>query len=471
MEKTETRIVDGLLNPDIYPHPSTAVELVETHISWVLLTGLRAYKIKKPVYLGFVDFTTLERRKHYCEEEILLNQRLAPDLYLDVVPITGSIENPQIDGTGPVVEYAVRMRQFNKNHLLTALPSIELSVARIERLADSCAAFHGQAETVMPDSAFGSPQANYQPVVENFAAMESTDESVCEQVADLRERVEFLVGRLIHTFRERKLCGRVRECHGDLHLGNMFLQDDKIWIFDGIEFNESFRWIDVINDIAFLVMDLTARGHRGLANRFLNRWLEQTGDYEGLKVLSFYCAYRAAVRAKVDLIRIHQSDVTCSEQLHLAHDCSSYLRLAQEFLVRHPPSLTITMGLSGSGKSTVTGRLVETRNAIRIRSDVERKRLYGLDVTGKFSDESKSQVYSERSTASVYDCLKQLAATVIDAGYPVIVDATFLKRSQRQSFARLAQSLGVPFSIIHCQAHEDVLRERIRNRQAEGVDA
>jgi aminoglycoside phosphotransferase family enzyme/predicted kinase len=471
METTETRIVDGLLTPEIYPHPSTGVELVETHISWVLLTGLRAYKIKKPVNLGFVDFTTLERRKHFCEEEIRLNRRLAPDLYLDVVPITGSIDNPQIDGEGPVIEYAVRMRQFDKAHLLTALPPIELTVTRIEQLADDCAAFHGRADAVAPDSHFGTPESNFKPVLENFAAMGNCDDSICESVADLRERVDFLFGRLIHAFKERKLNGRVRECHGDLHLGNMFLQDAQIAIFDGIEFNDSLRWIDVVNDIAFLVMDLTVRGHRDLANRFLNRWLEQTGDYDGLKVLSFFCSYRAAVRAKVDVIRIHQPDVAFSEQRHLAHDCCDYLKLAQQYLIRHPPSLTITMGLSGSGKTTATERLIDTTDVIRIRSDVERKRMHGLGLMETSAEEIKSRMYSEQSTAAVYDRLKQLAATVIDAGYPVVVDATFLKRSQRQSFARLAESLGVPFAIIHCQANESVLRERIRDRQAEGGDA
>ena len=471
MQTTETRIVDGLLDPKLYPHPSTNVELIETHISWVLLTGLRAYKIKKPVNLGFVDFTTLERRKHFCEEEIRLNRRLAPDLYLDVVPITGSIQHPQIDGEGPAIEYAVRMRQFDKTQVLTALPPEELTVARIEQLADDCAAFHGTAESVAPDSHFGTPEANFKPVVENLAAMGNCDESICEKVCDLRERVDFLFGRLIHSFKERKLNGRVRECHGDLHLGNMFLQDERIEIFDGIEFNDSFRWIDVISDIAFLVMDLTVRGHRDLANRFLNRWLEQTGDYDGLNVLSYFCSYRAAVRAKVDVIRIHQPDVAFSEQRHLAHDCCDYLKLAQQYLIRHPPSLTITMGLSGSGKTTITDRMIDTTNVIRIRSDVERKRMHGLGLMETSDQELKSRMYSELSTAAVYDRLKHLAATVIDAGNPVVVDATFLKRSQRQSFARLAESLGVPFSIIHCQASESILRERIRKRQAKANDA
>lgn len=470
MEIAETRIIEGLLDPDIYPHPCTKVDLIQTHISWVFLTGLRVYKIKKPVNLGFVDFTSLERRKHFCSEEIRLNRRMAPDLYLDVVPITGSVEHPQIDGDGPVIEYAVRMRQFEKSHLLTSVATAELTIDRIEQLAADCASFHDRADAVPPDSQFGTPEAVLKPVVENFEAMKDCDDSTCETVADLRERVNFSFGRLIPAIKKRKSAGRVRECHGDLHLGNMFLEQDRITVFDGIEFNESLRWIDVISDIAFLVMDLTVRGHHDLANRFLNRWLEQTGDYDGLTVLPFYCSYRAAVRAKVDVIRIHQPDVSFSEQRHLSRDCCDYLKLAHQFLIRKPPSLTITMGLSGSGKTTVTDELIAQGDAIRIRSDVERKRMYGLGLTETSDDEMKSRMYSEQSTAAVYDRLRHRAATVIDAGYPVVVDATFLKRQQRKSFARLAEGLGVPFAIIYCHASENVLRQRIRTRHAKGSD-
>ena len=471
MATTQTQLVDGLMNAKIYPPPCLHVELVETHISWVLLTGQHAYKVKKPVNLGFVDFTSLERRKHFCEEEIRLNSRLAPDLYLDVVSITGTVENPRINGDGPIIDYAVRMQQFDKSHVLSVMSIQEITIQQVETLADECAVFHQTAETVAPDSHQGTPAAIFKPVSDNFEVMNALDGSICALVADVRDRTCFLFERLIYTFKQRQIHGHIRECHGDLHLANMFLQDGRITIFDGIEFNDSLRWIDVVSDIAFLMMDLTIRGHRDIANRFLNRWLERTGDYDGLKVLAFYCSYRAVVRAKVDSIRIHQPDVAYSEQRHLAKDCCEYLKLARQYLIRQPPSLSITMGLSGSGKTTVTDRLIANSNIIRIRSDVERKRMHGLGLLDQSTGELKTRVYSRRSTDMVYEKLKQLAAVAIDAGYSVVVDATFLKRAQRRMFIQLAESLGVPFTILHCEADEHVLRERIRHRQSQQNDA
>ena len=471
METTVPCVVEGLMNPDIYPHPCVKVELVETHISWVLLTGLRAYKIKKPLKLAFVDFSTLERRRHFCEEELRLNRRLAPELYLRVVPITGTVNAPQIDGDGPVIDYAVQMRQFNKDHVLSQLSEDQLTDSRIDRLADDCAAFDSHAQAVAPDSVYGAPHTVFASLVENFEALANADDSIVDLVADIRERAELEFGRLVHAMNERRLNGRVRECHGDLHLGNMFLENDEITIFDGIEFNPSFRWIDVASDIAFLIMDLEDRGYSRQARRFLNRWLEQTGDYDALRVLPFYCAYRATVRAKVEVIRMHQPEIGYSNQRHLVNDCQHYLRTAQSYLIRSAPSLAITMGPSGSGKSTVTQRLIERGNVIRIRSDVERKRMFGLGMLTASVGETKVRMYSESATKAVYDRLKMLAVSVIEAGFSVVVDATFLKIAQREPFVRLAESLGVPFSIIVCQASEETLRDRLCRRNAAGPDA
>lgn len=471
MATAHAELIDGLMDSKSYPHPCGAIELIETHISWVLLTGQQAYKIKKPVDLGFVDFTSLERRKHFCEEEIRLNSRLAPNLYLDVVPITGTAENPQVGGDGEIIEYAVRMRQFDTSTVLSVMSLQEITIDQMDRLADDCAAFHDVADAVAPDSHYGTPAAIFKPVVTNFDVLRGLDASVAELVTEVWDRTEFLFERLIHTFKQRQLKGRVRECHGDLHLGNMFLQDGRITIFDGIEFNESLRWIDVVSDVAFLIMDLTSRGQNAVANRFLNRWLERTGDYDGLRVLAFYCSYRAAVRAKVDVIRSHQPDVAFSEQRHLVDDCCEHLQLARQYLIRQPPSLTITMGLSGSGKTTITDRMMANGNVIRIRSDVERKRLHGLGLLEQSPDELKKRIYSDHSTEMVYRKLRHLAAAAIDAGYPVVVDATFLKQAQRRMFAQLAESLGVPFTILHCDADESVLRERIRLREGRNDDA
>jgi aminoglycoside phosphotransferase family enzyme/predicted kinase len=471
MAAAHSTLIAGLMNPAIYPHPCTHVELVETHISWVLLTGLRAYKIKKPVDLGFADFTALERRRHFCEEELRLNRRTAPGLYLDVVPITGSAGNPQIGGSGPALDYAVRMLQFDQHSLLSNLSLNKLRPVQVDALADQCAEFHRRAPAAEPTSMFGVPEQIMTPVLANFDTLRNAHESVRTLSYELNQQAESHFSRLRQIFHDRRLNGMIRECHGDLHLGNMFLQNGQVTIFDGIEFNESLRWIDVVNDVAFTVMDFENRGFHNLANRFLNRWLERTGDYSGLHVLPFYCAYRAVVRAKVTAVRMNQPGLSFSVRRHLKNDCRSYLKLAQQYTVRRRPALMITMGPSGSGKTTATQRLLEGTDTVRIRSDVERKRLYGLAPEARSSTDLKSKMYAAEATAATYDCLAGIAAQVIDAGFPVVVDATFLKRTERDRFSRLAGALGVPFLIIRCEAGPGELRGRIGKRTQDASEA
>ncbi|MCP4782515.1 MAG: AAA family ATPase [Fuerstiella sp.] len=459
------------MNPAIYPHPCTHVDLVETHISWVLLTGLRAYKIKKPVDLGFANFTTLERRRHFCEEELRLNRRTAPGLYLDVMPITGSADNPRIGGSGPAIDYAVRMLQFDQHSLLSNLSLNELRPVQVDALADQCAEFHRRAPAAIPRSMFGLPEQVMTPVRANFDTLRNGSETVRTLSNALEQQAELQFSRLCQIFNDRKQNGMIRECHGDLHLGNMFLQNDQVTIFDGIEFNDALRWIDIVNDVAFTVMDFENRGFHNLANRFLNRWLERTGDYTGLHVLPFYCTYRAVVRAKVNAVRMKQPNLSFSEQRHVANDCRGYLELAQQYTVRHRPALMITMGPSGSGKTTATQQLLEATNTVRIRSDVERKRLYGLAPEARSTPALKAKMYSAEATTTTYDHLAVLATQVIVAGFPVVVDATFLKRRERGRFSRLADSLGVPFLIIRCEAAPVELRERVGQRTQDASEA
>ncbi len=464
-------LIQSLLDPTIYPHPCERVELVETHISWVLLTGFRAYKIKKPVNLGFVDFTSLERRRFYCEEELRLNRRLAPDLYLKVVPITGSMEHPQLEGEGPAIEYAVCMAQFEQTKLLSKVPVDQIQVTHIDHLADLCAEFHKQADVAEPETRFGTPEQVLQPVAGNFSVLQNADAVFQKSVQQLQTKVDLQSDQLLSFFAQRKQNGMIRECHGDLHLGNMFLKGEQVTVFDGIEFNDDFRWIDIISDIAFTMMDLEDRHHHGFANRLLNRWLEQTGDYDGLRLLPFYCAYRAAVRAKVDAIRLQQHQLSLKDQQHLKKQCLGYLELALRYMEPSRPALMITMGPSGSGKTTITQRLIEATNTIRVRSDVERKRLFGLKPTEHSDDALKGSLYSAQATLKTYDRLEQLATTVMEAGYPVVVDATFLKQTERLRFIQLAKRLNVPFLILKCEADEKTMKERIRYRNMHSQDA
>ncbi|MEZ6131894.1 MAG: AAA family ATPase [Planctomycetaceae bacterium] len=467
MDTSHFPLIQSLLNPARYSHPCTHVELVETHISWVLLTGLRAYKIKKPVDLGFADFTTLKRRRHFCEEELRLNRRLAPDLYLDVVPITGTPQQPQFAGPEPVIEYAVMMRQFDQSRLLSNLSLAELPARMFDDLADQCASLHLGAACCERTADWGTADLVMKSVRDNFEVLRNVDALDGALVQTLTDQVACDMEQLGPVLEDRRRNGMIRECHGDLHLGNMFLHGDRIIGFDGIEFNEELRWIDIVNDIAFTVMDLDDRQAAGLANRFLNRWLERTGDYAGLNVLRFYCAYRAAVRAKVDAIRMQQTDVSLADQRHLANDCHGYLELAVRYGQQSHPWLAITMGLSGSGKTTVTQRLIESTNVIRLRSDVERKRLYGLSMEASSDAEQKSQMYSDDASAATYQRLAKLAEDILNAGFPVVIDATFLRRAERTRFRELAQRRNVPFRILQCEADLETLRNRIRERQAQ----
>ena len=466
---TNESLIERLCDPSLFPHPCERIEVIETHISWVLLTGLRAYKIKKPVALGFVDFTTLDRRRRFCYEELRLNRRLAPDLYLDVVPITGSPDVPRIGGDGDAIEYAVRMLQFHQDYLLSRMMERdEVTAEHVDQLAQTVAGFHERIAVADPDSEHGSLKDVFEPAAENFEhLLRLLDEPKKRVTEELQEWSMFQFERIRDVFVARKREGMIRECHGDMHLGNMFLHNGVPTVFDSIEFNDSLRWIDVMSEVAFVVMDLEDRGRPDLARRFLNTWLEYSGDYAGLRVLPFYLVYRALVRAKVDAIRMDQGHLDRTEWQHLNDDCAGYLELASRYTTACRPMLMITTGPSGSGKTTGTQDVVERFGAVRVRSDVERKRMHGLGPL----ESSHRQIYSAEDTERTYDRLAELATNVIDAGYPAVVDATFLQRDQRDRFRRLAHCLSVPFLILQFAANEDVLRERVRARQLAGHDA
>jgi aminoglycoside phosphotransferase family enzyme len=295
-------LIRSLQRRDLFPHPVQRFDVRETHISWVLLTGLYAYKIKKPLDLGFLDFSTLENRRHFCEEEVRLNKRLADDLYLEVVAITGTPDRPELNGPGPAIEYAVKMIQFPEhNQLDKVLARGELQAPHIDLLAKTVADFHAGVPAARPDSSFGEPDSLYHPVQENFGQIEP----LLEPHED-RSRFEAVKAWSQRRFRQlhpalvrRKGDGYVRECHGDMHLANMAFFKGRLIVFDCIEFSENLRWIDVMSEVGFATMDLDARGQSRFGQRFLNRYLERTGDYAGLEVLRFYQTYRAMVRAKV----------------------------------------------------------------------------------------------------------------------------------------------------------------------------
>ncbi|WP_447969977.1 bifunctional aminoglycoside phosphotransferase/ATP-binding protein [Nitrospira sp. M1] len=467
-------LLQSLQNPALYDHDISQFELLETHISWVLLTGPYAYKFKKPVNLGFLDFSTLEQRRFFCEEELRLNRRLAPDFYLGLVSISGTPESPALGGSGEPIEYAVKMKQFPPNALLSQqILEGNVTSSHIDELAKSIARFHAHTTVADSSSTFGAPNLLRRPVMSNFEHLSTTPSNVIstQDVKQLKQWTEAEHSRCLEHFKNRKSRGCIRECHGDLHLGNIALVDNKIVIFDCIEFNEEFRWIDVISEIAFVVMDLIDRGAFGLAWRLVNTYLEQTGDYEGLRTFQYYLTYRAMVRAKVISIRLTQEEEETTESAKLAEELKKYLTLAESFTTRPHPVLIITHGLSGSGKTTVSQALLESLSAIRIRSDIERKRLLGLSQSTRTDAQQTDSVYSEASTQSTYAQLEMLARSALESGYSVIVDATFLKQTYRAPFAALAKEIHVPFFILDIRAPEAILRQRIEERLHKGHDA
>lgn len=463
-------LIEHLKQPGLYPHAVDQVALLETHISVVLLAGEYAYKLKKPYNLGFLDFTTLEARKYYCEEEQRLNQRLAPDLYLGVVTVTGSSAEPQWGGSGAPIEYAVKMRRFPQQALLSnVLARNELQAAQLDALACRMAAFHQAVPAATLEQAYGLPDTVHASARQNFAQIEPllTNDTQRTQLVRLARTTEALFTANAALFLQRKRDGFVRECHGDLHLGNMVMIEGEIVPFDCIEFNADFRWIDVMSEIAFLVMDLASRGRPDLGFRFLNAYLEQTGDFAGLMVLRYYLMFRAVVRAKIAALRATQHETPATTRTQAWAEYQHYLDWAEQVSQPQPPLLILMRGVSGSGKSTVARELAAHLPAIHVRSDVERKRLFGLAPLAQSKSGLERGLYTADATQRTYARLKEIAQSVLDAGFSVVLDATFLKHSQRAMF----EEMGKPFLILACEAPIEVLRARVALRHAAQTDA
>jgi len=470
METQLPPLIQALLVSQAYPHPAPNVTLVQTHISWVLLAGDFAYKIKKPVKLPFLDFSTLALRQRYCEDELRLNRRFAPDLYLGVVGLYNTPHAPQFDGTGPPIEYAVKMRRFDEAALLDRLCARgELQPRHLSDLADTLVAFHDRAAVTPAASRFGSVSAVMAPARDNFKDLLRLlpDADLPERLAALHRWTETQGHELAPLMTARQQGGRVRECHGDLHLANLVLIDGRVRMFDCIEFNDDLRWIDVASEIAFTYVDLLAHRQPGLANWFVNEVLSRSGDYEAAQLLRFYAVYRAMVRAKVAAIRADQTQGETSEAL-------AYVALAERLVAPRPLQLVITHGLSGCGKTVASNALLqgdEEAATLRLRSDVERKRLFGLVSTEASGCGTNAGIYTEQASERTYAHLHTLAQGLLRSGWSVVVDAAFLKRIERDRFRALAQEAGAAFSILAPQATPDELRERILARSAAGGDA
>lgn len=486
-------LIDHLLrSPQAFGHAVGSLHCLQTHISWIVLAGDHAYKFKKPLVLDFLDYSTLAQRLAACEEELRINRRTAPGLYLGVMAIIGTLQAPQLVARevlpvgAEVLDWAVHMRRFDQEDLLSHQAAQgTLRPEHMDALARQVAQFHLQAAVAGPTLPWGQPEALRTAVAHNFSDVRQVPLSATQQalLAEVEAWSQATGAQLTPALAQRRAQGWVRECHGDLHLGNLVLVDGQPQLFDAIEFNADLRWIDVLADLAFLWMDLQALGRDDLAWRLLNVYLEHTGDYAGLPVLTYYSVYRAMVRAKVAALQLAAPTTasTAAETAEQAHaqtqaqtqaqaTLQRYLALAHRLTQPRQPVLWVVSGLSGSGKSSQTQTLIEARGLIRLKADVERKRLFGLSPLAHSASQVGGGLYTSQATERTYTRLAELARTVLQAGWPVLVDATCLRRSQRDLFRDVARALGLPFQGLALQAPLPVLRERILQRQQSGKD-
>lgn len=445
-------LLTALEKTNCYPHPVGKCQIIETSLSWVILAGKYAYKIKKPLDLGYADFSTLEKRKYYCALEITLNKRLAPQLYLGIVPITGTMSHPKVGGVGEAIEYAIQMQAFEQDALLrNFIKANPLTQRTMQQLAQEISEFHRKAEVTPSTTPYGSPQNIWGPMQDNIDTLRKL--SVSNIYQDTLDQLESWSHQayLDHErcLQLRKSTGFIRACHGDLHLGNIVLLNKKPTLFDGIEFNENFRWIDTISDIGFLAMDLEHHDLAPMASYLLDQYCAQTNDYAGIALLNFYKCYRALVRAKVAALQITQHP---DKNAYLEKDLGALIALAHTYTQTRQPTLTLTHGVSGSGKSVYTETLLMKTGAIRLRSDAIRKHLF------------QGARYSKKTTEAVYSTLYTLAEVLLAAGHSVIIDATFLTQAQRAPFFQLAEKQGTPITLLSFDAPTEILIERIRER-------
>jgi aminoglycoside phosphotransferase family enzyme/predicted kinase len=391
-----------------------------------------------------------------------------------VVTVRGTLAAPHIGGGGPLLDHAVKMREFPQEALASRmLERGTFGAAEVDALAMLAADFHAGAAAAKPADRLGAPDTVIAAAMQNFEQiLPRLHQARHKEAAQILREWTGREGEAQRSeFAARKRAGRVRECHGDLHLGNIVVAAGRPLPFDCIEFNDELRWIDVMNEVAFVVMDLCDRGRPDLGWRFLNRYLEASGDYEGLTVLRFYLVYRALVRAKVHLIRSQQPGLLKNDKSRLQTAFHGYLRLASRLSTVSGIALLITHGLSGSGKTTATQALIEQIGAVRVRSDIERKRMHGLAPLERSGSERDSGIYTPAATEATYERLASVAERAIRAGYPAVVDAAFLRRAERSRFQELARRCAVPFIVLDFDLPEKMLRERVAQRAKAGMDA
>ena len=490
-------IVAALASPSAYPHPAGEVEVVQTHVSYVLLAGDYAYKIKKPLDLGFLDYSTVEKRRTMCEEEVQLNRRLCSDVYLGVVPITQADSVYRVGGDAAPMEYAVQMRRVPRERMLNAMLERGEAMRRraphgaaaiVRRVARAMAAFHARAETDARIASFGrteSLRANWDENFEQAAPFAGT--LIAPQtLASVRSYVERFLRENGALIEERADAGRVRDCHGDLRSDAVYVREDGgICVMDCIEFNDRIRFGDVAGDIGFLAMDLESRGHRELSDELMGAYLGDARDETLPLVLAHYKAYRAFVRGKVEAMRSAEAEVPEDARAASQTAARRYFELAVSYAEAAPAQRLIYMvGLSGSGKTYLADALACRIGAVLLSSDVVRrgdgKEQRAKDKGTERTTDNRQQIsdaadgagrYAEDERERVYERMRELARGHLALGRSVVLDATHIARAEREAARALGRECGVPVMGVAVAADDDVVRERIARRAEEGASA
>ena len=457
--------LEGLKQATAYPHPVQRIEVVETHVSWIVLTGDYSYKIKRPVHLPFLDATRLERRHELCEEEVRLNRRLAPEIYLGVCAITSTGDGVRVGATvsDEPVEYAVRMRQFDRACELDRLVSNDqLTAEELVVFGTELATWHRELPPLPDASTYDDPDTVAKLIATNAreCADALRDVGLSDRAMAIGRSMGEYLGAHRDTLAERARVNTFRECHGDLHLSNLVRIGKRVIAFDCLEFERSFRCIDVADEVSFLYADLEASQRPDLAQYFLNAYLARSGDFGLCSVLNLYAAHRGLVMAKTSALRKSNAAVL-----------DRYLCTAEAALARPRPLCIVMCGLSGSGKSWLASRVAPLTQAVHVRSDVERKRAAGLDPTESSHSGLDSDLYDTDHTRQTYARLEQCARRALDGRCNVILDATFLKEAQRAQMRAVAEACEAHFVIVRCIAAEDTLERRLIERSNAKQDA